>query len=48
MEYLLPVHWVNRLFRYQENNCRRIVNYAVINRAITSSVQKNVLSEDLN
>ncbi|WP_176414627.1 hypothetical protein [Photorhabdus luminescens] len=48
MEYLLPVHCVNHLFRYQENNCRRIVNYAVVNRAITSSVQENVLSEDLN
>ncbi|WP_181573583.1 hypothetical protein [Photorhabdus laumondii] len=48
MEYLLPVHLVNRLFRYQENNCRRIANYAAINRAITSSVQENVLSEGFN
>ncbi|MCA6219091.1 hypothetical protein [Photorhabdus antumapuensis] len=48
MEYLLLVHRVSRLFRYQENNCRRIANYTAINRTITSSVQENVLSEDLN
>ncbi|OCA54767.1 hypothetical protein [Photorhabdus namnaonensis] len=48
MKYLLPVHWMSRLFRYRENNCRRIVNYAVISRTITSSVQENVLSEDFN
>ncbi|TYP05260.1 hypothetical protein LY16_02059 [Xenorhabdus doucetiae] len=48
MECLFPVHSVNRLFRYQENNCLRIFNYAVINRSITSSVQENVLPKNLN
>ncbi|PHM39383.1 hypothetical protein Xmau_02725 [Xenorhabdus mauleonii] len=37
---LFWVHCVNHLFRYQKNICLRIVNNAVINRAITSSPKK--------
>ncbi len=37
MECLISVHLMNHLFRCQENYRRKIVNYADVNRAITSN-----------